>query len=173
MQKNFFSISLRQKLNVLTGKCPAFMDELEQVLDCPAMREYSRLHKGTFDAVQNHTGLEKISMKNIGQVYDTLLIQVTKYRSDQTFTFHTSNYKTFQLLCPLPTQSLYGLQLPEWANDYFPEPMKTLEEFGFQVLSANRKMIRLNGGPLLTEVMGNMKAAKQRAMPICPSEKRV
>jgi len=46
--------------------------------------------------------------------------------------------------------------------------MKTISDVGFQVLSANREMMKFNGGPLLKDVIQNME--KTIAFSKCPKK---
>ncbi|CAL8125995.1 unnamed protein product [Orchesella dallaii] len=107
--------------------CPAYISEFKKVLECPLIEEFKQSHEQAFQYIKEHTGMPEVNLENIGQVHDTLFIQ-----------------------------SLYNIPLPSWTEKVFPEPMKTVSDVGFQILSANREMMKFNGGPLLKEVIENM-----------------
>lgn len=103
---------------------------LNNVLGCAAMQQYMENNRKMFDDLKEHTGLPEVNMQNVGLIYDTLFIMDN-----------------------------YGMKMPNWTKGYYPKALRELHELGFQSMSANRQMTRFNGGPLLREVIANMKSS--------------
>lgn len=92
------------------------------------VKEFIKKHNKVFEELKEHTGLPVVNIQNVGLIYDTLYIQ-----------------------------SLYELPLPNWTKPFYPNPLKEMSELSFLAISATRKMLKFNGGPLLREVIDNMK----------------
>lgn len=108
--------------------CEAYNSELDKFLNCAMVKEFIKKHNKVFEELKEHTGLPVVNIQNVGLIYDTLYIQ-----------------------------SLYELPLPNWTKPFYPNPLKEMSELSFLAISATRKMLKFNGGPLLREVIDNMK----------------
>ncbi|ODN03821.1 Lysosomal acid phosphatase [Orchesella cincta] len=132
---------LDNKILFQRDTCPAYTSEFKRVLECPLIEEFKKSHQETFQYIKEHTGMDEVNIENVGQVHDTLFIQ-----------------------------SLYNISLPNWTEKVYPEPMKTMSDLGFQILSANREMMKFNGGPLLKEVIENMESTVEFLK--CPKKQK-
>lgn len=60
----------------------------------------------------------------------------------------------------LSIQQNYGLELPEWSDDVFPDDMLAVRIRSFQLITETPYMKRIRGGPIVTEIFNQM-IAKQ------------
>jgi len=65
--------------------CPAYQAEFRRTLECPLMEEFQKSHEKNFQYIKEQTGLKEVNIENVGQVYDTLFIQVAKWPYIRTF----------------------------------------------------------------------------------------
>lgn len=64
------------------------------------------------------------------------------------------------------------MSLPEWTNEIFPayqDNITFLSAFSFKMLSYTQEMIRLKGGPLLKEMIENM---KNKTLPLADQRRK-
>lgn len=65
----------------------------------------------------------------------------------------------------LQAQKAAGWQLPEWTEGYFPSKTLPIAEFYVRLLTKTPFMKRIKAGPLLTEIIENMSANKNKMEP--------
>lgn len=67
---------MKQKIRLCKRICPAYNIELNKVLNCDEMTEFIEKHQPMFDYVQEQTGYSEINISSIGQIHDTLNVEV-------------------------------------------------------------------------------------------------
>jgi len=115
-----------------TKPCPRYAQIASDLKTQPSEILYNKDHADLFKYLSEHTGLDIISFSNVSDIYDTLFVQTA-----------------------------HNLSLPEWTKEVFPEKMQPMANKWIKMQSQTPEMRRLKAGPLLTDILRNMKRASE------------
>lgn len=92
------------------------------IVAAPKWQKEFQKHKNTFDFIAENTGLE-----------------VKSY------------YDVFHLYLCLTTEKEFGLSLPEWTKQVYPEPLREFAIKTYELMSATTELRRLSTGKYSTQ----------------------
>uniref|UniRef100_A0A1I8M673 Histidine phosphatase superfamily (Branch 2) n=1 Tax=Musca domestica TaxID=7370 RepID=A0A1I8M673_MUSDO len=109
--------------------CPRYDQALNEVLQLPQVKLEIDDHKSLFQELSKITGLNITTAADITSLYITLLAEQS-----------------------------YGLDLPSWTEDYYPDRMQFMAKQSYIYNGYTTEMQRLKGGPFLQKIFGQMLA---------------
>ncbi|XP_063903011.1 venom acid phosphatase Acph-1-like [Zophobas morio] len=89
-----------------------------------------------------------------------------KYISEKSGLNAKSYQDMFLLYSCLTTEQEYGLILPEWTKNVYPQPLQDLTIKGYQAETATTEMRRITSGTLLKKIVDNIEAKVDNQMPL-------
>ncbi|KAK3779498.1 hypothetical protein RRG08_045244 [Elysia crispata] len=123
----------------LQKKCPKYDELYQRLLDSPEFKAEEERNKDFYEMVEKNTGIKKETLSDIWGVVDTLICEKS-----------------------------HNLTWNDWVyEDGVWDKLDDLRTASFDLLFNDSAMARLQGGPLLKEIIGYMKAAtgKERQGP--------
>ncbi|CAG2056431.1 unnamed protein product, partial [Timema podura] len=115
--------------------CPAYEEELIRMKNSPEMIDLDKINAELYAYLTNHTGRKISNVEDVEYLYNTLLIE-----------------------------EKYNFTLPEWTKSVYPDKMKPLAEIDFVVPTKTTLLKRLKSGPLLEEMVSNMKKKSENRL---------
>ncbi|KAH8411150.1 hypothetical protein KR222_007847 [Zaprionus bogoriensis] len=115
---------------------------LRQKVHCP------RFEEAVWEVMQ------KPEVLDFHQEYSELLMNLTELTGlDVTYAHDVTN-----IFISLQTQQAYGLKLPEWSKDYFPDKMQPLAEKSYSYDAYTTELRKLKGGFFLDALLDELQA---------------
>ncbi|XP_065086234.1 venom acid phosphatase Acph-1 [Ochlerotatus camptorhynchus] len=126
----YFSEPLDQDtLLLVRTSCPRYHEALMEVMDSAEVRQILNESQELFDNLTLITGMNIKTPDDVQSLYSTL-----------------------------KAESEFGLQLPEWTKDYYPEKMLPLTTLSYVLNVYNDELKKLKGGPFLKKTLGEWEA---------------
>jgi len=97
--------------------CPQYDYDYKQLWETPEFKQLLADNQKLFSDVEKFTGEVIATPDDLQYVYNTLFIE-----------------------------TLFGLPLPSWTNDFYPEAMQNISDFSFAIPSYNKALARLKVG---------------------------
>ncbi|BFF97117.1 venom acid phosphatase Acph-1 [Drosophila madeirensis] len=107
--------------------CPRYFEALHEVYDLPEVKQEVAPYLDMYKELETHTGLSFKEPEDVQSLYLTLL-----------------------------AEQEWGLKLPEWTNEYFPEKLQFLAEQSYVYNVYTPEMQKIKGGPFLKKMFGEM-----------------
>ncbi|XP_075160559.1 venom acid phosphatase Acph-1-like [Haematobia irritans] len=126
----------------MTAKCPRYDQALQEVLQQSEVLEELGVYKTMFEELTNITGLNISTAADINSLYITLLAEES-----------------------------YGLTLPSWARQYYPDRLQFLAEQNYVYNAYTMEMQRIKGGPFLEKIFEQMQGKVQGTL--SPRERKM
>lgn len=125
IKKNQISTKLLWTFQILAAKrkCPRYDLELNKLLKSPEFTKIQEKLKPIYNYVSNYTGSQIYSLQELEYLYNTLYIE-----------------------------SLYGLKLPNWTREVFPDKMRPWAHFSFRINCYTTHLQRLKMGLLVNDI---------------------
>ncbi|XP_054267962.1 prostatic acid phosphatase-like [Macrosteles quadrilineatus] len=108
--------------------CPRYHEERDRLKSEGEVKSYLASLSDLYKSLSLHSGLTVSDPDDVQSLYSTLLAEVQ-----------------------------FNLTLPEWTKDYYPEKMAKVTAYSFTLNAYNDQLKKLKGGPLLKEIITNMK----------------
>ncbi|XP_068082355.1 lysosomal acid phosphatase isoform X2 [Anabrus simplex] len=117
---------------VLAGKkpCRRYELELEKVMHSKSMQHINKINAELFRYLSEKSGADVKDVVTLEYLYDVL-----------------------------HCEDMHNLTLPDWTKGVYPDKMEPLAAFSFKIQAMNKQLQRLKSGPLLGEIISNMKKA--------------
>ncbi|CAL8126740.1 unnamed protein product [Orchesella dallaii] len=110
--------------------CPRYKQILSELQTEPSEVQFNKDHADLYKYLSEHTGLDVNSYHNVSDIYDILFVQTA-----------------------------HNMALPEWTKEVFPDKLLPIANKWIQMQTKTPEMQRLKAGPLLTDILRNMKRA--------------
>ncbi|XP_075160925.1 prostatic acid phosphatase [Haematobia irritans] len=124
-----FSEPLDQdSLLLVRTPCPRYFEARQEVLHSPEVQNEHSKYKELFANLSSLTGLNITEAEHINSLYITL-----------------------------EAERDFGLTLPTWTKDYFPDKMRFMAEMSYIYSAYTREMQKIKGGPFLKKMFDEMK----------------
>uniref|UniRef100_A0A1I8P2T5 Acid phosphatase n=2 Tax=Stomoxys calcitrans TaxID=35570 RepID=A0A1I8P2T5_STOCA len=138
-----FSEPLDQdSLLLVRTPCPRYFEARQEVLNLPEVKLEHTRHKELFRNLSALTGLNITEAEHINSLYITL-----------------------------EAERDFGLPLPEWTKEYFPEKMRFMAEMSYIYNAYTSEMQKIKGGPFLKKMFDEME--KKRNNALSPSDRKM
>uniref|UniRef100_A0A1I8NE22 Histidine phosphatase superfamily (Branch 2) n=1 Tax=Musca domestica TaxID=7370 RepID=A0A1I8NE22_MUSDO len=108
--------------------CPRYHEAFQEVLSSAKVQEEIKPHEYLFGELTKLTGLNITEPEDINSLYLTLLAETE-----------------------------FGLELPAWTKQYYPEKLQYLAEQSYIYNAYTREMQKIKAGPFLTKMFNEMK----------------
>lgn len=130
-----YLVSILQMLKRPNTYCPAYLKELEEVLQSEETLAYLKANRNVFQYIANHTGrpINKLSMFFSRFVVFKLL--KCNFSGD-----------VFQIYQTLTAEKTMNLTLPEWTKSVYPEKITEIAAKQCEAENHSSLLKRLNGG---------------------------
>ncbi|CAG5136630.1 unnamed protein product [Candidula unifasciata] len=112
------------------ASCPRYNQLYQEVLNSSAVKKEEQDNKDFYRMVEEKTGVKQESISDIWQIIDTLVCE-----------------------------QAHNLTWNDWVTPDVWKKLESLKPLGFDIQYATPEMIKLKGGPLLKEIIGNMEAS--------------
>lgn len=122
--------------------CPRYYEALDEVFKTPELEEVLAENKQMFEELTKITGMNIKTPDDVQSLYSTL-------RAEQE----------------------YGLELPQWTKEYYPDRMLPLTEKSYIYNVYTDELKKLKGGPFLKKMIEEWK--QKRDGNIKPSERKI
>ncbi|ODN01018.1 Lysosomal acid phosphatase [Orchesella cincta] len=113
--------------------CPRYAQISKEIQTQQSEVLFNNEHADLYKYLSEHTGLEVKSYSNVSDIYDTLFVQTA-----------------------------HNLTLPEWTKEVFPDKLRPMAHKWIKMQTHTPEMRRLKAGPLLTDILRNMKRASEK-----------
>ncbi|XP_059227035.1 venom acid phosphatase Acph-1 [Stomoxys calcitrans] len=138
-----FSQELNEDTFLLVRKpCPRYFEAFNEVMNTPEIKEEIKPHEYLFPELTALTGMNITEPEDINSLYLTLL-----------------------------AEEEYGLQLPDWTKEYYPEKLQFLAEQALIYNIYTREMQKIKAGPFLTKMFTEMK--NKASNTLAPKERKM
>ncbi|XP_005184973.1 venom acid phosphatase Acph-1 [Musca domestica] len=138
-----FSEPLDQdSLLLVRTPCPRYFEARQEVLELPEVKEEHAKYESLFRNLSALTGLNITEAEHINSLYITL-----------------------------EAERDFGLPLPAWAKDYFPEKMQFMAEQSYIYNAYTPEMQKIKGGPFLKKMFDEM--LKKRDNTLKPADRKM
>uniref|UniRef100_A0A1W7R8D5 Putative lysosomal & prostatic acid phosphatase n=1 Tax=Aedes albopictus TaxID=7160 RepID=A0A1W7R8D5_AEDAL len=138
----FFSEPLDQDTLLLVRKsCPRYHEALMEIMESTEVQQYLISNQELFDNLTIITGMDIRTPDDVQSLYSTL-----------------------------KAEAEFGLALPEWTKDYYPDKLLPLTTFGYVLNVYNDELKRLKGGPFLKKTISEWEAVM--ASDVTPSKNK-
>lgn len=140
----FISIvcSLFHQLLLVRTPCPRYYEAVDEVLELPEVKKVLDENKQLFAELTEHTGLTIQTPDDVQSLYGTLR-----------------------------AESEYGLELPEWTNEYYPHRLENLTELSYIYNIYTEEMKKVKAGPFLKKLSTEFEAKRNET--IKPAERKI
>lgn len=115
--------------------CPRFHEAAEEVLQTPEVRRVLADNAELMRELSQHTGLDVKTPEDVQSIYGTL-------KAEQEF----------------------GLRLPEWTKQYFPNALINLMELSYIYNIQTEEMKRIKAGPFLKKLSDEFEAKRSNKL---------
>lgn len=122
--------------------CPRYFEARQEVLELPEVKEEHAKYESLFRNLSALTGLNITEAEHINSLYITL-----------------------------EAERDFGLPLPAWAKDYFPEKMQFMAEQSYIYNAYTPEMQKIKGGPFLKKMFDEM--LKKRDNTLKPADRKM
>lgn len=138
-----FSEPLDQdSLLLVRTPCPRYFEARDEVFERPEVKEEMLKYEPLFKNLTKITGMNVTNAEHVNSLYITL-----------------------------EAEKDFGLPLPVWTKDYFPEKMQFLAEQSYVYNAYTREMQKIKGGPFLKKMYDEM--LKKRAQKLKPFDRKM
>ncbi|XP_065360977.1 venom acid phosphatase Acph-1-like [Calliphora vicina] len=138
-----FSEPLDQdSLLLVRTPCPRYFEARDEVFELPEVKAEMLKYQPLFKNLTEITGMNITNAEHINSLYITL-----------------------------EAERDFGLALPDWTKDYFPEKMQFLAEQSYVYNAYTREMQKIKGGPFLRKMYDEM--LKKRAQKLKPFDRKM
>lgn len=108
--------------------CPRYDALYEQELQSPAVKAEEKENADFYDLIEENTGVKKENISEVWKIADTLLCE-----------------------------KKHNMSMPPWLTDAIDNKLRSLQDWSFDLLFNGTELSKLKGGPLLAEMISNMK----------------
>ncbi|XP_014239338.1 venom acid phosphatase Acph-1-like isoform X2 [Cimex lectularius] len=120
---------LKQDRLLLVRGCPKYSESLEEALKNKTIQDKIKSYEQLYTYLTNHTGVTVKTPWDVEDIYSTLKAE------------EGLNYK-----------------LPEWTKSVYPDKMKEVTAYSFELNVCSKELKKIKGGPLLKKILDDSKA---------------